>query len=70
MPPTSQEIKDRIQEACAVAKPSISTLAREYRVPYQRLRGRINGQPSLKARKASHKALFDSQEEAVIEWIY
>lgn len=47
----------------------IAKLAREFNVPYQLLRGRINGAKSQKGRTGTHKALDAEQEEAVIQWM-
>ncbi|KAJ5797138.1 uncharacterized protein N7518_005678 [Penicillium psychrosexuale] len=48
-------------------KPKIAKLAREFNIPYQLLRGRINGAKSQKGRTGTHKALDAEQEEAVIQ---
>ena len=62
MPDSNSNVEQRIADACAAARaqdnPNISALAREFGVPYQRLRGRIY--------ETYPKALDDVQEQAVI----
>ena len=64
----------RVIEACEAAyankKPNLSKIAREYRVPYETLRGRVRqGKQARSAQKPINKALSDYQEEALIEWV-
>lgn len=70
MPESPKTKEDRILHACEVAKrvkkPNISVLARQYGVSQSLLRARLKGRPALSARKATHKTLHDTQEEAII----
>ena len=73
MPENYHEIENRIKEALRVYyecnKPKIAPLAREFRVPYQRLRARVKGSNSRSTRPATNKCLNDSQVQALISWI-
>ena len=51
------------------SKPKIAQLAREFRVPYQRLKGRVHGRVSRSARSGPNKALEKSQEQALMDWV-
>ena len=66
-------IEERISEAIKVAqsqkKPNIRALARGFNVPYSRLYGRFNGQPSRSERPPTNFALDSYQEKALIRWI-
>ena len=74
MPASPKTKEDRILHACQAAKrvqnPNISALAREHGVSRWALRARLNGRQSLSSRKPTHKTLDDTQEEAIIQWIY
>jgi hypothetical protein len=65
------DVEKRISEACIAygcrEKPKIATLAREFDVPYQRLRGRIQGKNSRSTRPTTNKALDDAQEQALVQ---
>ena len=67
------EIENRIVKALHAYNkrdsPKITSLAREFRVPYQRLRARVKGRASRSTRPATNKCLDDSQEQALISWI-
>ena len=69
----NSDIEKRISDACASAvsqnRPNISELARQFDVPYQRLRGRINGRPTLNQRRHYPNALDNTQEEALVQWV-
>ena len=73
MPENYKEIEDRISEALHAYhdrnEPKIAPLSREFRVPYQRLRARIQGRKSRSTRRAPNKCLDNSQEQALISWI-
>lgn len=63
--------ESRVIEACeasrAEKKPNLSKIAREYGVPYSRLRGRVSlGYQAHSARTPINKALDEYQEEALI----
>ena len=66
-------IEERISDAIKVAqsqkKPNIRALARDFNVPYSRLYGRFNGQPSRSERPPTNSALDSYQEKALIRWI-
>jgi hypothetical protein len=57
MPDSYSDIEIRVVQACEVAqsqkKPNISALARQFDVPYQRLRARIHGRANLSSRPTS-----------------
>ena len=73
MPENYKEIEDRITEALHAYyernEPKIAPLSREFRVPYRRLRARIQGGKSRSTRQATNKCLDNSQEQALISWI-
>ena len=73
MPDFYSDIEKRILEACIAAqgqkKPNISALARQYDVPYYRLRARIHGRATRNTRSISIKTLDNSQEKTLIRWI-
>ena len=73
MSDSNSDIEKRILQACTAAqgqkKPNISALARQFNVPYQRLRARIHGRANLSSRPISTKILDDIQEKALIRWI-
>jgi hypothetical protein len=47
----------------------ITSLARQFEVPYERLRRRIAGQKSRSTRQQSNKLFTDDQESAITTWI-
>jgi hypothetical protein len=73
MPQTNREIEERIIEAiCALSdqsRPNISTAAREFDVPYQRLYARWKGRKSLFERESNGRRLDPVQESALCRWI-
>ncbi|KAI2716302.1 transcriptional regulator family: Centromere protein B, DNA-binding region [Penicillium roqueforti] len=74
MPKNTQDLEDRIEIAlqayAKMEKPKIAKLAREFDVPYQLLRGRVQGRKSPKCRTGPSKALEPEQEQALIHWIH
>jgi hypothetical protein len=72
----SDEYK-KIEEAIAQAveaystnkSQKISVLARQFDVPYRRLKRRLDGQDSRSTRQPSNKLLTDDQESAIVTWI-
>lgn len=73
MPKSYHEIEGRISKACSAysdrENAKISELAREFDVPYYRLRNRITGRQSRTARPVRNKNLTDAQEAALHRWI-
>ena len=73
MPKFSPEVEIRIASALEAYhtsnKPNIKALAREFDVPYGRLRARINGRASRNTRPGPNRALDSEQEAALINWI-
>jgi hypothetical protein len=73
MPKSSSDIEIRIASAIEAYrtsnKPNIKALAREFDVPYGRLRARINGRASRNTRPGPNRALDSEQEAALIHWI-
>jgi hypothetical protein len=73
MSENSSEIEDRISDAIQAYNdrdnPKIAQLAREFRVPYQRLLGRVRGRVSRLARSGPNKVLDKSQEQALVNWL-
>ena len=69
MPEDNATIENRIQDALDALsnqeKPNISKTARDYHVPYQRLRYRWQGRPSLLQRHPTHRLLNESQEKVL-----
>ncbi|KAJ5394990.1 uncharacterized protein N7487_009293 [Penicillium crustosum] len=69
----SQELEDRIIKALeayhAAKKPKIASIAREFSIPYQTFRGRVQGRKSRAAQTPGNKALEPEQEKALILWI-
>ncbi|KAJ5424748.1 hypothetical protein N7445_010721 [Penicillium cf. griseofulvum] len=69
----SQELEDRIIKALeayhAAKKPKIASIAREFSIPYQTFRGRVQGRKSQAAQTPGNKALEPKQEKALILWI-
>lgn len=67
------KIEDRISEACEAAKrvenPNLSALSRQFSVPYQRLRARLQGRATRSLRKTTNKTLNEIQEKILIDWI-
>jgi len=65
--------EQRILLACEAArreqKPKIASLARQFHVPYQRLRARINDRDPRSTRIKATRRLSNTQESAWIEWI-
>lgn len=74
MAPSSREIEPKIQEAVNAyrrdEKQKISKIAREFKVPYQRLRGRIHGNASRLNIQLANNTLNKHQEKAVKDWIF
>ena len=66
-------IEERISEAIKVAqsqkKPNIHALARGFNMPYSRLYGHFNGQPSWSEHPPTNSALDSYQEKALIHRI-
>jgi Tc5 transposase DNA-binding domain len=73
MSENSSDTEDRMSNALQAyhdrSRPKIAQLAREFRVPYQRLKGRVHGRVSRSARPGPNKALDKSQEQALIDWV-
>lgn len=73
MPSPYKVTEARVTKACEAArgqrKPNITALAREYDVPYTRLRSRFKGVSSRLARESTNKRLNSAQETAVIQWM-
>lgn len=73
MPGSYSDIEKRILDACTAAqsqkKQNISALARQFDVPYYRLRARIQGRATRSTRPISTKTLNNVQEKALIRWI-
>jgi hypothetical protein len=73
MPDSYIDIENRISEAFDAynqrEKPTIKALAREFEVPYSRLRARIQGRQSRSTRPTTNKALDEAQEKALIQWV-
>ena len=73
MPKKSVLVEGRIQEAlqCRKENPnrSITSLAKEYHVPYHRLRARLFGTPSKFDRKPTYVRLSEAQEHALCMYI-
>ena len=73
MPKNASEIEGRLSSAlCAYRDrggPKIAPLAREFRVSYQQLKGRVHGRQSRSARPGPNKALDKAQEQALISWV-
>ena len=73
MPKESELVERRIQEAlqCRQENPnrSISSLAKEYHVPYHRLRCRLLGTPSKFGRKPTCSRLSEAEEKALCMYI-
>ena len=69
----NSDIERRSSGVCEAARTqnnsNIFALAREFGLPYQRLRGRVNGREILKQRRHFPKALNEEQEAALIQWI-
>ncbi|ODH49859.1 hypothetical protein GX48_04088 [Paracoccidioides brasiliensis] len=68
-----KNIEDRIQKAVAYHQKNpnskILPLSREFEVPYQRLRARINGRNPNAAKIPVNKRLNESQEDAIKRWV-
>ena len=66
-------VEQRIKAACQAARArkttKIAPLAREFDVPAQRLRARLNGRQSRSGRPTLSKRLDESQEAALVQWI-
>jgi hypothetical protein len=73
MPKSTKSVEDQIQNALGAIsnqeKPNIASVAREFGVPYQRLRARWKGRPSLSQRPPTHRKLDSSQEHALCSYI-
>ncbi|KAJ6076840.1 hypothetical protein N7499_008821 [Penicillium canescens] len=69
----SQKLEDRIIKALeayhAAKKPKIASIAREFSIPYQPFRGRVQGRKPRTAHTPGNKALEPEQEKALILWI-
>lgn len=70
---TYLDIEDRIIEACHALyheeKPNISQAARQFDVPYDRLRARYKGRVSRSERPVIGRKLDDAQEEALCNYL-
>lgn len=70
MPDSYSDIEKQILEACTAAqdqkKPNISALARQFDVPYHRLRAHIHGRATRNTHPILIKTLDDSQEKTLI----
>ena len=68
-----QNIEESIQEAIefhdTCENPNIAQIARNYAVPYQRLRARITGRPSRSERRPVNKYLSEAAENALCQFI-
>jgi hypothetical protein len=68
-----EEEEHRIKEALDVYTSSknqkLAALAREYRVPYYRLRARFHGRPSKIGKQKSLRLLTEAQEGAILRII-
>jgi hypothetical protein len=73
MPKSSSDIEiciaSAIEAYCTSNTPNIKALAREFDVPYGRLRARINGRASRNTRPGPNRALDSEQEAALFNWI-
>lgn len=73
IPNKNQQIEERIQQAIlklrSEDKLKIASVAREFDVPYQRLRARYKGQKSLFQRNPNGRKLNATQEKALCSWI-
>jgi hypothetical protein len=73
MPHTNKEIEELIEKALEKlhhqSRPNISKVAREFDVPYQRLRSRYQGKKSLFEREPNGRKLDPAQEKALCSWI-
>ena len=73
MPKESELIERRIQEALQYRQEypncSIASLAKEYHVPYHRLRARLFGTPSKIGRQSTYSRLSKAQEYALCLYI-
>ncbi|KAJ5112092.1 hypothetical protein N7532_000137 [Penicillium argentinense] len=73
MPRTNKEIEELIEKALeklhTQSRPNISKVAREFDVPYQRLRSRYRGKKSLFEREPNGRKLDPAQEKALCGWI-
>ncbi|KAJ5102873.1 hypothetical protein N7532_003402 [Penicillium argentinense] len=73
MPHTNKEIEELIEKALeklhTQSRPNISKVAREFDVPYQRLRSRYQGKKSLFEREPNGRKLDPAQEKALCGWI-
>lgn len=63
------QILDAVKVYHTLEKPNIAKLAREFEVPYQRLRARIHGRENKTASASLKKALNPIQEKALRTWI-
>ena len=73
MSPTNQEIEERIINAIHAlsdqSRPNIAAAAREFDVPYQRLKARFKGRKSLFEREPNGRRLNPDHESALSRWI-
>lgn len=73
MPKYCASLEARIQEAVLAyqqkSEPNISSIAREFQVPYQRLRHRLQGIKAQKGLPGQHHKLSDAQETALCRYI-
>ncbi|EDN02527.1 predicted protein [Histoplasma mississippiense (nom. inval.)] len=74
MPKSSNYTEEQLQRAVDAYKSNsklkITSLSREFKVPYATLYRRINGKKSRTMRVPLNRALNDSQEEAIKIWIH
>jgi len=74
MAESTQEIEIRIQNAVNTYRrdesQKISKIAREFHVPYQRLRSRLQGHSCHLNTRPVNRTLDNSQEEALKNWIF
>jgi len=68
-----QNIEESIQEAIefhnTCENPNIAQIARNYTVPYQRLRAKITGRPLHSKRRPVNKYLSETTENALCQFI-
>jgi hypothetical protein len=73
MPESYQQIETRIENAIVAIlreeNPNISRFAREFNVPYGRLRNRLKGRDSRSTRPPTRRLLSDAQESALCRYI-
>ncbi|EDN06668.1 predicted protein [Histoplasma mississippiense (nom. inval.)] len=67
---TEEQLQRAVDAYKSNSKLKITSLSREFKVPYATLYGRINGKKSRTMRVPLNRALNDSQEEAIKIWIH